>query len=168
LSINYVGNTFFSVFNHIKDLLVASGIGSGGVSGSFIAGWLDDDQLKRVRTRSDFNSADINQIYLPVITLDEGSADLKPLEIGSKANFRNQAYLISIYAENSIQLNRLIGELEFDINKTIDLKDYNTNYGNPSKVGTLHTSSIRTFHVRSTSPIKALRNNAEVLFTVSN
>lgn len=163
-------NIDLSIYNHIKTLLVASGIGSGGVSGTFMDAYPSEDQIKNIKSISDLDPDNIeNEIIMPVITLEEGEASLQVIEIGSKNRGLSQPFIMSVFAESKRQLNNLMSQLIFDVDREIDYRDYESNFNNPPLVGKLwiNPESIRAFRVRDLSPIQQVRHRGEIIFEVS-
>lgn len=163
-----LNNISLSVYNHLRDLLVASGIGSGGVSGTFMTSYPTEDEMKNIKSISDSTGSD-NEILLPVVAIEEGSLALSAFELGSKDRNQNLPFLVTIFAENKRQLNSLLDQVLFDIDRTIDYNDYQTNFSDPPKVGNLFVDpdTIRAFRVRSTDPNQQIRNQVEVFFEVN-
>lgn len=156
-----------SVYRHLKDLLAASGIGSGGFSGTLTFSPTDVDLLKRVVAYSDY-TGDEKEIVLPLIVLDDGSSFYSPYEMGTVDLQHKMVFGITIYAQNISQLHELTDQVIFDIHRPIDLKDYKSNPTAPDIVGTLYVDGINVLRGRSEIDYSPLQNYKEILFTVSD
>lgn len=181
ISFGTEGNIYYSVFHHLKDNLVASGIGSGGISGTFMEGYPDQDQQKRIVSPEHFlgvspTAADSRSIALPVLTFEEGTLSASPIELGSDDEDLAQAFVVSVFANSPVQKRQLTNQVRFNLTKkSISLKDYGSNFESPATVGTLHVDkrNVQTFHIQNVRgeelpSDKLMRHRAEIVFSVNN
>lgn len=178
LNVGESGNIYYSLFNHLKDQLVLSGIGSNGVSGTFIEGYPDDDMLRSIRYPDDFQNGDANvsdHIGMPVITFEDASSNLVPIELGSRDRAYRQRFVLTIFARDSLERIRLVEQLLHDLlDKTIYNYDYSSDFDNPSQKNPLlidpNIAVLPVYDLRGQEQpeIKALRHKVEIVFNVSN
>lgn len=175
-------NVTFSLFNHLKDTLADERqVGSNGISGSYILGYLDDDRLKKVRMSDDFLEGKANtreHIIAPIITFEDGITTQSGFELGSKDRSKNYNFVVSVYAEDDIQAMQLVDYVVSGLDQnSITYKDYLTNYTNPSTLGVLKldNDSVTSYPVRNLKPsdqsvpvIKIFKHHYEVTFSVSD
>jgi len=171
------GNLILSVYNHLRTNLLASGIGSGGVSGTFIQGHMDHDQIKRVRFPDEFineTATDQKHTGMPVITFDDAPLQFSPIQLGSRANRLDQRFLISIYAISSLQRSKIANQIIFNINdKSVTKFNYDSDFDNPIDEGTLWVDpNIRIFPIHTSSEEqeneRVFRHRLDISFVVSN
>lgn len=172
-------NMYFSVFNHFKDVLADERqMGTNGLSGTYIAGYLDDEALKKVKYPSDFLTGVANtrdHIGMPIITFEEGRTSRSGLELGSTNRQETQTYLITIYGEDDMQTMRLGEYVVSGADQIIDYYDYESDYDNPAQIGTLKVrpEDIQGFFIRNLKPDQSvpierpLKHRYEVAFTVT-
>lgn len=148
-------NPYFSVFNYFKDTLANERqIGTNGVSGTFIAGYLEDDDFKKIKFIDEFlrGEANVDEHYvMPIISFESGKFTQEGLELGSDDSRNFHPFLISIYAEDEMELMRIAQYVISGANATIDLKDYEADHDNPATIGLLKSSkrNIQGFPVRN-------------------
>jgi len=169
-------NPYFSVVNHFQDFLSSErGIGSNGVSGTFIVGYLEDDEIKKIKFVDEYlkGEANVDEHYvMPIITIEAGRFSQEGLELGSDDSWNKHPFLVSIYAEDEIELMRIAQFIVSGANAVVTLKDYDTDHTNPVNIGLLNSDkrNITAFPVRNIKtdqsiPIpKALKHRYEVSF----
>ncbi len=176
ISFGQLGNLSLSVFKHLQDNLVASGIGSNNISGTFIYGHPSDDSFKAVRFPDEFIAGTANvidHIGMPVIVFGEATLVIdSSFQLGSTEEQNNQTSVISIYAVSELQKRQLVNQIRFALRqKSISLLDFDENYSSPAVIGTVKVSpQIRVLPVRSTGQSDSRVNDFKVdmLITVSD
>lgn len=171
-----IGNIQESVFEHLRSNLVASGIGSNHVSGTFIRGYLSEEQLKNVRYPHEFINGTANvtdHVGMPIISYAPGPLDTSSFEMGSTDQLLSQRILISIFALDEIDMVNLVNQILYNISqKSIDFLDYDANPEGALSIGTLFVNpNIRIFPVRSSGELSSdsiSRHRTDIVFTVSN
>lgn len=168
-----INNIDLSVYNHLRDRFIASGIGSGGISGTFTNSYPSDTEMKLMKHVSEIDHIDdidlANEIIMPVIALEEGETLFRAIQLGSTEKNIVQPFVLSIFAESKRQLNNLLSQAIFNIaDNSIQYKDYESDFDNPITVGTLKVDfeTIRLFRIKSTDPEMQERHRAEVFFDV--
>ncbi len=174
LSFGTIGNIPLSVYNHLNTNLVASGIGSNGISGTFIYGSLDDDQVKKIKFRDESYDVSLHNV-MPIITLEDVPLQFSRIEMGSQDQKIRQQFLASIFATDPMERMKLVNQVIFNIDqKSITHSDYSANPDSPSSLGFLKVdhNSIRAFPVRLTNNTavnsRIFSNRTDVVFSVSN
>lgn len=171
------GTQYYSIYKHLRDNLVASGIGSGGVSGTFIENYPSPEQQKTFAYPHQFINGQAtiaNNIGMPVIAFEDARSDYSDIELGTTNNRLNMQLAVSIFARDAQERMKLSNLMRhYLLDKSITKYDF-SEFEVPTSDGNYYVnrSRFRSFPVKSTrsvdeqDPIPFNRHRHEIIFDI--
>lgn len=163
------GNTYLSVFSHIETQLTNDGlIVSGNDYGvTLMDSYPTDEDLKRIVLRHNA-SGSVEEIILPVVTIEQGQINTIDFELGSSKHQGEFKIIITVFAETNLQREQITYSIYNAMTNHVNYYNYDVNFETPPVSGTLYVSDIKiypTTFVGSANP--AIRYGADIMFNVS-
>jgi len=167
MNIKTFHNVYSSVYDHINDLFVASGLITGNAGDlTLMDAYPDDDQIDKIVSVGDATGV-ATEIVLPVLTIEEDQMSRQDFEIGSDKRERITSFISTVFAETHVQRNFILGLMEDYLDRTISLKDFNDSA--EPEIGYIYIDNIRMVPLKfSPTPNTALRWGADIFFDASN